>query len=303
LHDHSGHAHDHHLPDFGRAFAVATGLNLALVALQFVFGVIAHSVALLADAGHNFGDVLGLILAWGAFALSSRHPTPRYTYGFRSASILAAVFNAVILLVATGAIAWEAVQRFSNPGTVAGKTVMTVAALGIAINGLSAWMLVAGRKRDLNVHGAFLHMLADAGVSLGVLVAGAAIVLTGSTWIDPAVSLLISAVIVWGTWGLLSDAIKLSLAAVPAKIDPADVRNYLTSLAGVERIHDLHIWPMSTTETALTCHLVMPKGHPGDAFLARVSSELHHHFHIAHPTLQIELNDAEACALEPDHIV
>jgi cobalt-zinc-cadmium efflux system protein len=301
-HSHAGLAHSHAPKDFGPAFAIATLLNFALVVTQVVYGVKAQSVALLADAGHNFGDAIGLVLAWGAHALARRRPTRHYTYGFRSASILAALLNAVILLVATGAIALEAFERLFEPAEVAGVTVMVVAAVGILINGLSAWLLRAGAG-DLNVRGAFLHMLADMGVSVGVVVAGAGIVLTGWVWLDPAMSLIVSVVIVWGAWGLLRDAGKMSLAAVPPNIDPMQVRAYLESVSGVEASHDLHIWAMSTTETALTCHLVMPKGHPGDAFLAQRCHELHDRFGIGHVTLQIELGDAGACKLAPDHVV
>ena len=302
-HSHGGHSHAHAPPNFGRVCAIAAFLNISLVVIQIVYGVLAHSVALLADAGHNFGDVVGLLLAWGAHGLSGRSPTKRYTYGFGSASILAALLNAIILLVATGAIAWEAVHRLLAPAEVAGITVMVVALIGIVINSVSALMLMAGSKRDLNIRGAFLHMIADAGVSLGVVVVGGTIALTGWLWLDPLMSLVISAVIVWGTWGLLRDAVKLSLAGVPEGIDPLRVRTYLESLPGVKAAHDLHIWAMSTTETALTCHLVMPGGHPGDAFLAEISHELHHRFTICHPTLQIELEDAGICALAPDHVV
>jgi cobalt-zinc-cadmium efflux system protein len=301
-HAHAGHPHSHAPTDFGRAFAIATVLNFALVVAQVFYGIKAQSVALLADAGHNFGDAVGLVLAWGAHALARRSPTEHYTYGFRSASILAALLNAVILLVATGAIVLEAFERLFQPAEVAGVTVMIVAAIGIAINGASAWLLRAG-SGDLNVHGAFLHMLADMGVSVGVVFAGLGILLTGWVWLDPAMSLIVSAVIVWGAWGLLRDAGKMSLAAVPPNIDPAQVRVYLESLGGVEASHDLHIWAMSTTETALTCHLVMPKGHPGDAFLAEVCHQLHDRFGIGHTTLQIELGDADVCKLAPEHVV
>jgi cobalt-zinc-cadmium efflux system protein len=301
-HSHAGHSHAHAPKDFGRIFAIVTFLNFALVMAQVVYGLKAQSVALLADAGHNFGDAIGLVLAWGAHALARRTPTRHYTYGFRSASILAALLNAVILLVATGAIVLEALHRLFWPAEVAGGTVMIVAAIGIVINGLSAWLLRKGAG-DLNVHGAFLHMLADMGVSVGVVLAGAGIVLTGWLWLDPAMSLVVSAVIVWGAWGLLRDAGKMSLAAVPPNIDPMQVRAHLEGRAGVEASHDLHIWAMSTTETALTCHLVMPKGHPGDAFLAELCHELQHRFGIGHVTLQIELGDAGACKLAPDHVV
>jgi len=303
-HDHHGaHIHVHAPKDFGPVFAVTTALNIGLVAIQVFFGVVAHSVALLADAAHNFGDALGLLIAWGAYALAKLNPTARYTYGFRSASILAALINSVILLVATGGIAWEAIERFFDPGDVAGLTVMAVAACAIAINGVSAWLLMAGRQGDLNIRGAFLHMLGDAAVSLGVVVAGGAILLTGRNWIDPAVSLVISVVIVWGTWDLLREAVNRSLGAVPSEIDPGAVAAYLRSLPGVEAIHDLHVWSMSTTETALTCHLVMPKGHPGDLFLRELDHALHHKFRIAHPTIQIELGDAGVCKLAPEHVV
>jgi cobalt-zinc-cadmium efflux system protein len=305
-HQHAAHACDHghsHAPkDFGFIFAVVTALNIGLVVLQVVFGVMANSVALLADAGHNFGDALALLLAWGAHVMCKATPTRRYTYGFRSASILAALANGVILLVATGAIAWEAIQRFSEADEVAGMTVMIVAALGIVINGVSAWLLMAGQAGDLNIRGAFLHLVGDALVSVGVVVAGGLILLTGWHWIDPAASLVISAVIVWSTWGLLRNAVNLSLGAVPHGINPDAVRAFLEGLPGVTCIHDLHIWAMSTTENALTVHLVMPQGQAGDDFLRQLSQELHHRFQIDHPTVQIEL-DGDGCKLAPDHVI
>ncbi len=305
-HNHDGghdHGYAHGQRNFGSIFAIATALNVGLVAIEAVYGIAAHSVALLADAGHNLGDALGLLIAWGAHVLARVRPTARYTYGFRSVSILAALLNGAILLVATGAIAWEAIQRFFEPADVAGVTVMIVAAVAIALNSLSAWLLMSGQKRDLNVRAAFLHMVADAGVSLGVVIAGGVILLTGWNWIDPAVSIVISAVIIWGTWGLLREAVDQSLSAVPADIDPEVLANYLRQLPDVTAIHDLHVWAMSTTETALTCHLVMPKGHPGDEFLRKAYQELHNKFAIAHPTLQIELGDAGVCKLEPEHVV
>ena len=305
------HQHDDHLHgggsapgSFGTAFAIGTLLNIALVAIQVVYGILAHSIALLADAGHNLGDVLGLLLAWGAYGLARWHPTERYTYGFRSASILAPLLNAVILLIATGAIVWEGIRRFVDPPIVAGTTVMAVAGIAVVLNALAAWLFMAGGRRDLNIRGAFLHMAADAGVSLGVVVAGGAILLTGWNWIDPVVSLVISAVIVWGTWGLLRDAITLSMHGVPPEIEPARVRTYLEGLPGVASVHDLHIWPMSTTETAMTCHLVIPEGIPGDAFFARLSRDLRDRFGIEHPTVQIEVGDeAHPCQLAPAHVV
>lgn len=302
-HSHAEHDHAEGPKNFGRAFAIATALNLALVALQVVYGIVANSVALLADAGHNFGDAIGLVLAWGAHEMSRWRPTPRYTYGFGSASILAALANAVILLVATGAIGWEAVQRFFEPAEVAGTTVMVVAAAAIVINGFSAWLLAAGSNADMNIRGAFLHMVADGVVSLGVVVAGAAIVLTGRQWFDPLMSLIISAVIVWGTWGLLRNAMRMSLAAVPPEIDLSKLRAYLEGLPDVSEVHDLHVWAMSTRETALTCHLVVRNGYPGDAFRIEVADALHDRFGIGHPTVQIELGDAGECKLAPDHVV
>jgi cobalt-zinc-cadmium efflux system protein len=305
-HSHGGHFHagDDHAPrDFGSAFAIATVLNLALVVLQVVYGILADSVALLADAGHNFGDAVGLILAWGAHTMARWRPTSRYTYGFGAASILAALANSVILLIATGAIMFEAVQRFIEPAEVAGTTVMVVAATAIVINGFSAWLLAAGSKGDLNIRGAFLHMVADGVVSLGVVLAGAAIVLTGRQWFDPLMSLVISAVIIWGTWGLLRSATRMSMAAVPAGIDPSDVRAYLEALADVREVHDLHIWAMSTTETALTCHLIVRNGYPGDTFRHELAEQLRERFRICHPTVQIELGDGGECKLAPDHVV
>ena len=304
-HDHHrGHQHGHHHAPatFGSAFAIATVLNIALVAIQAAYGVLAHSMALLADAGHNAGDVLALILAWGSHAISQRHPTERYTYGFRSSSIIAALINATILLVVTGAIAWAALERLFAPQPVAGATVMVVAALAIVINGAAAAVLARGNTSDLNVYGAFLHLVADAAVSAGVVVAGLVILLTGWLWVDPVASLLISGVIVWSTWGLLRDAAKMSLQGVPPQIDPGAVRVYLRSLPAVVEVHDLHIWPMSTTETALTCHLVMPDGDPRPDFLDVVYVGLQQRFGIGHPTIQIERGD-RPCKLSPEHIV
>ena len=302
-HDHD-HGHHKHAPkDFGRAFAIGTALNIGFVVIEATYGVIANSMALLADAGHNLSDVFGLLMAWGAATLARKAPTSRFTYGLRSSSILAALANAILLLIAVGAIAWEAIQRISHPEPVAGTTVMVVAGIGIIINGVTASLFMSGRHDDLNIRGAYLHMAADAVVSSGVLAAGLVILLTGWHWIDPVVSLVIAGVIVWGTWALLRDSVNLALNAVPPSIDPDKVRVYLEGLGGVARIHDLHIWPMSTTETALTCHLVMPGKHPGDAFLRHAADGLAHRFKIAHATLQIEHGDGEVCALEPDHVV
>jgi cobalt-zinc-cadmium efflux system protein len=300
---HHGHGHAHAPGTFGRAFAIGIGLNLTFVAIEAIFGILSNSVALLADAGHNLSDVLGLVVAWAASALAQRPPTPRYTYGLGASSILAALFNAVFLLVAVGAIGWEAVQRFAEPKPVAGGTVIAVAAIGIVINGVTAWLFASGRKGDINVRGAFLHMIADAAVSAGVVAAGVAISFTGWLWLDPLVSLAIVAVIVWSTWDLLRHALAMSLGAVPAAIDPTAVRGWLATQAGVRGVHDLHIWAMSTTETALTAHLVMPNGHPGDAFLMSTAAGLQHRFGIGHVTVQIETDPQAACPLEPDHVV
>jgi cobalt-zinc-cadmium efflux system protein len=267
------------------------------------YGLWSHSLALLADAGHNFGDVMGLVMAWFAFAVADWRPSSRFTYRMRSASILSAFVNGLILLVATGAIAWEAVHRFYQPEPVATGTVMIVAAAAVVVNGASAWLLSRGSHDDLNMRGAFLHMLADAGVSVAVVIAALGIRLTGWQWLDPAVSLLISVVILIGTWRLLHDSLRLALNAVPQNINPDAVADYLRGLPEVSDLHDLHIWAMSTTETALTCHLVTPAGHPGDEFLHRVAHDLQDKFQICHATVQIELSDGAHCHLQPDSVV
>jgi cobalt-zinc-cadmium efflux system protein len=295
------HTHLDGPKNFGLAFAVGTLLNLGLVAAQFLYGIHAHSIALIADAGHNLGDALGLLLAWGAYILARWETTDRYTYGFRSASILAALANAAILLIATGAIVWEAVRRFAEPPPVAAPIVMVVAAIAIAVNLVSAWLLRGG-EHDLNIRGAFMHLLADAAVSFDVFAAAAVILLSDWYWVDPVVSLVISVVIVWATWDLLRNAVNLSLQAVPREIEPADVREYLQTLPGVSSAHDLHVWAMSTTETALACHLVMPRGAPGDDFINQVCEVLNRRFGIAHPTIQIETGD-QTCRLAPGHVV
>jgi cobalt-zinc-cadmium efflux system protein len=299
-------AHDHsHAPaNFGRAFAIGATLNLSFIVVETVWGVRAHSLALLADAGHNLSDVLGLLLAWGAGSLARRAPSERRTYGLRRSSTLAALFNALLLLIAVGGIAWEAVGRFSHPSPVAGRTVIWVAAVGIAVNGGTALLFLSGRKSDLNVRAAFLHMAGDAGAALGVVLAGAAILATGWQWIDPAVSLIIALIILVGTWGLLRDSLNLALDAVPQGIDVTAVRRCLEGLPQVTEIHDLHIWGMSTTETALTAHLVMPAGRPADAFYHQTCSELHDRFGIEHVTLQVESGDpAHPCRQAPAETV
>ena len=286
------HAHDHTPKDFGMAFAVGIALNLAFVATEAVYGYIANSLALLADAGHNLSDVLGLALAWGATVLVKRLPTKRRTYGLRRSSILASLINAVLLLVAVGAIAWEAIGRFQHPEPVSSGIVMAVAAVGIVINGITAWLFASGSKSDVNIRGAFLHMAADAAVSLGVVIAALAMRATGWLWLDPAVSLIIVVVITVGTWGLLRHSLDLVMDAVPPHIDPSKVETYLASLPGVVAVHDLHIWGMSTTEVALTVHLVKPDAQIDDALLTKIQHELHERFQIDHTTVQFELGDA-----------
>jgi cobalt-zinc-cadmium efflux system protein len=286
------HGHSHTPKDFGAAFAIGTTLNLVYVAAQIIFGIIAHSLALLADAGHNFGDVLGLLLAWGASYLANTRPTLRRTYGLGRSSILAALANAILLLVAVGGITWEAIRRFNNPGEVAGKTVMIVAAIGILINGATALLFFSGRKHDLNIKGAFLHMTADAAVSLGVVIAGMLIFFTGWNWIDPIASLVINVVIVWATWALLRDSLAMVLDAVPEGVDPVAVREFLKTQPGVTAVHDLHIWALSTTKTALSAHLVKPGAEIDDQMLLCISQELHHRFGIGHATIQVERGDS-----------
>lgn len=303
-HGHShGHGHSHAPASFGRAFAIGIALNLGFVIVEAVYGVIAGSMALVADAGHNLSDVLGLVIAWGARILSARPPSARFTYGFKSSSILAALGNAAFLLVALGAILVETIRRLIEPEPVAGGPVMAVAAVGIVINTATALMFMRGRHHDINIRGAYLHMAADAAVSAGVVVAGLLITLTGAQWIDPVTSLLIVAIIAVGTWGLLKDSLRMSLHAVPPGIDEGKVRAFLTGLNGVEAVHDLHIWPMSTTETALTAHLVMPGGYPGDTFLHHLAHELEHDFGIGHTTVQVETLDGEECALQSDGVI
>jgi len=306
-HDLQGHVHPPHShahSNYGRAFAIGIALNLLYVGGEAVAGIASGSLALLADSGHNLGDVLGLSLSWGAAVLSRRQPSGRFTYGLRSSSILAALANAIILLVVTGGIAWEAVWRITHPVPVASGIVIWVAAAGIVVNGATALLFASGRLHDLNIKSAFLHMAADTFVTAGVVAAGVVIWLTSWYWLDPAVSLIVSAVIVLGTWGLVRNAINLALDAVPEGVDATAVRAHLLAMPGVTALHDLHIWGMSTTETALTCHLVLPGGHPGDAVLNGVAQQLHHLFGIQHTTIQIELADTEeACVLTPEHVV
>ena len=319
-HDHAGHAHDHghghdhshahgpghahvHAPaSFGKAFAIGISLNVALVVAEAVYGYIGNSTALLADAGHNLSDVLGLVVAWGASIAARRAPRGRFTYGLRASTILAALANAVFLLVATGAIGWEAILRLREPEPVAGVTVMVVAGIGILVNGFTAMLFARGRKDDINIEGAYLHMAADAAVSLGVVVSAALIIWTGWLWLDPVTSLVICATILWSTTSLLRGSIDMSMAAAPKGTDLAAIRAFLQQRPGVSAIHDLHVWPISTTETALTCHLVMPTG-AGDAFLMETAQMLKASFRIGHTTLQIETHPDNGCALAPDDVV
>ena len=297
-HAHAGHDHDHgfslfhahaHAPAaYDRAFAIGIALNLAYLIGEGAAGLATGSVALLADAGHNLSDVLGLAVAWGGATLARTAPSKRFTYGLKGSTILAALFNALLLLVALGAIVAEAVERIASPPPVAGLTVSLVAGVGIAVNALTAWLFASGRKGDVNIRGAFLHMAADALVSAAVVAAGVVIWATGLRWIDPVVSLLIAGVIFAQTWGLLRETVEMALAAVPRGIDINAVEAALCGLPGVERIHDLHVWPMSTTEPVLTAHLVMPAGAAGDAFLANAREILHERFGIGHATLQVE---------------
>jgi cobalt-zinc-cadmium efflux system protein len=302
-HDPGGAGNVHAPAGFGKAFAIGITLNTALVVAEAVYGYLANSTALMADAGHNLSDVFGLLVAWAASIASQRAPSGRFTYGLRGSSILAALANAVLLLVATGAIGWESVQRFRDPAPVAGVTVMVVATIGIFVNGATALLFARGRKGDINIKGAFLHMAADAAVSAGVVISAALILWTGWLWLDPAMSLVICAVILGSTWGLLRSSVGMSLSAAPVEIDLKAVRAFLLDRPGVTEIHDLHIWPISTTETAMTCHLVIPSGHPGDEFLLECAHLLQESHKIGHATLQIEISEGNACSLAPDDVV
>ena len=296
-HNHAG-SHSHAAPSGNGAFAVGIVLNSAFVVVEAVYGFLANSIALIADAGHNLSDVLALVISWGALLLMRRKPTSRFTYGMRGSTILAALFNAIFLLIAVGAIALQAMQRLADPQPVAETTVIVVALVGIVINTATALMFMAGRKTDLNIRSAFVHMAGDAGVSAGVVLAGVVMLYTGWLWLDPAVSLAIALLIVLGTWGLLRDAISMSLQAVPAGIDADQVLAFLLSLPDVTAVHDLHIWPMSTAETALTAHLVMPAQSLDDKALAELAAHMKAHFRIGHCTIQVETG-AEPCEQEP----
>lgn len=306
LHDHAHHHGCHHSApaDFGQAFLIGIALNTGFILVEIIWGLKANSMALLADAGHNASDVLSLVLAWGASVLTKRSPSDRFTYGMRSSSIIVSLTNAVALLLVVGGIGWESLSRLANPEAAAGPVIMVVAAVGVVINGLTALLFMRGRKEDLNIRGAYLHMAADAAISLGVVVCGGIMLKTGWLWLDPLASLIISGVIILATWGLLRESLVLALQAVPKSIDPAKVKAYLKSLDGVREVHDLHIWAMSTTATASSLHLVMREGHPGDAFIKNVAQRLAHDFNIDHTTIQIEIGDTPGeCPLAPDHVV
>lgn len=293
----TAHNHTHsHAANYDRAFIIGIALNVLFVLVEVFYGWQADSLALLSDAGHNLSDVLGLLMAWGGFYLARLRPNQKHTYGWGRATILAALFNALILLIAIGGIVREAIFRFSHPVPIQGGIVMLVAAIGVVINGITAWLFMSGNKDDLNLRGAFLHMAADALVSVGVVIAGAIFIWTGWTWLDPTISLVIAVVILLGTWGLLRKSLHLSLDGVPASIELDAVKSYLLALPDVNEVHDLHVWAMSTSGIALTVHLVMCNGHPGDDFLNRVADELHDNFAIEHATIQIEMGN-QSCAL------
>jgi cobalt-zinc-cadmium efflux system protein len=290
-HSHS-HSHSHGLSDFSRAFAFGIALNIGFVILEAIFGFAANSMALLSDAGHNLSDVLGLVVAWAGGALAQKGPSARFTYGLKKASILAALANALFLLVAIGAIGAEAIRRLVHPLPTEGGVVMAVAAVGIVVNGITAWLFARGRRQDINIRAAFLHMAADALVSIAVVLAGLAILLTGREWIDPVTSLVVAVVILWGSVGLLKESVGMSLMGVPAGIDLDEVELALAKLEGVDAVHDLHIWPLSTTETALTAHIVTDQADYPDALLENARALLHDRFHIEHCTIQVERHHA-----------
>lgn len=303
--DHDHHDH-HHSPPVGSSlpFAVGVGLNLAFVVVEIVFGVMSHSLALVADAGHNFGDVLGLGLSWGAMALATLKPSTRRTFGFRRATIIASAINAAILLFVTGGLTWEAIQRLLLPQPASGKTMIAVALVGAVVNAVSALLFMRDRKSDLNLQAAFAHLAGDAALAVGVAIAGGLILATGKVWLDPAVSIGLAIAIVAGTWSLLRKSVNLLLDAVPDGVDPEDVKKFLESLPAVIEVHDLHIWAMSTTETALTAHLVMPRNSCAPTFLANVCKDLRHKYRIDHSTLQLDPDDApRPCTLAADEVV
>ena len=291
------HDHNHQISNYNRAFAIGVMLNVIFVAIEAGYGVAAGSLALIADAGHNLIDVLSLLIAWGAGLLATKPATEKRTYGFRKVTIMASLASAILLLVALGGITWEAIGRFFDPKPVEGMTVIAVAAIGVVINTITALLFVSGQKHDLNIRGAFLHMAADAGVSFGVVVAGIIIMVTGWLLIDPLISLLIVAVILVGTWSLLRDSMNLAIDSVPEGIDIAGIKRYLTSLENVSQIHDLHVWPMSTTEVALSVHLIIVDDSLNNDFLPKLQQQLHDRFSIEHSTIQVERQDDGPCML------
>ena len=295
------HRHRHVPPDFNRAFAMGVALNVVFVIIEVFYGVLSDSLALLTDAGHNLSDVLGLLLAWGAVVLARKRPSSRRTYGFSRATIIASLFSGLLLMGAVGAIGWEAVNRLMEPPEPAGKTIMIVAAIGVLVNTVTALFFLSGKDSDLNIRGAFLHMAADAVVSLGVVASGALILFYGFNWIDPVISLVIAAVIFLSTWGLLRDSLNLAVDAVPKNVDPDAVREYLSGLPGVLRLHDLHIWPMSTIDTALTAHLVMSTMPDSDRFVNEVAHLLADSFSISHATIQLERHDSDIICYQSAH--
>lgn len=288
---HPPHAHGHGAVSYNRAFLIGIALNIGFVVVEATFGWKTNSLALLADAGHNLSDVLGLVLAWGGMWMARLQPNDQHTYGWQRASILAALVNALILLVAMGSMAWEAISRLSAPLPIEGQTVMLVAAVGVLVNGVTAWLFMSGGRSDLNIRGAYLHMAADTLVSLGVVAGGAIYLWSGWLWLDPVLSLMIAVLIVFGTWSLFSQSLHLAFDGVPAGVDLAQVRDCLAEFEGVREVHDLHVWAMSSSESAMTVHLVMPDGHPGDEFLIKLSGVLHDRFDIEHATIQIEIGD------------
>jgi len=304
-HSHAhGHGHRHAVDTTNRVFVVGVSLNLAFVVIEAGFGVASNSLSLLADAGHNFSDVIGLLAAWGAIVLAKRLPSPRFTYGLRGSTILAALANAMLLLIAVGGIAWESIRRFTQPAALGEMTIVWVALVGVAVNVVTALMLMRGSGQDINLRGAFLHMVADAAISLSVALAGLGMLWTGWIWLDPAISLMIAVIIFASTWGLLKQSLRLSLHAVPDSIQPEAVLAFLTEWPCVQAVHDLHIWGMSTTETALTVHLIVGAEHPGNDFLHELAHELEHRFRISHATFQVELGNGDAvCRLAPAHVV
>jgi len=294
-HNHSHHHNHNEVPkDINSAFKIGIILNVGFVIIEFLYGLIYNSLALMADAGHNLSDVLGLLIAWGASYLVTKEPTKKYTYGFKRSSIMASTLNALLLLVAIGIILWECIQRFSNPQEIEGIPIMIVATIGVLINGITAYLFLSDKDKDLNIKGAYLHMLADTLISVGVVIAGLLILLTGLTWIDSVVSIIIVVVISWGTWGLLKDSLNLSLDAVPDSVRLEKVHKHLSNLGNVNTIHHLHIWALSTTENALTVHIVKEGSVQNDELLKEINHELKHHFNISHTTIQIEDNDCES---------